>query len=89
MPGHEIIIRSVELKSKTLDLKTEFSEPVYIETADGDFFDAYKMVFDSLDESKFPPSVKHFKLIVVYELDGQTHDISFKVKRREIGVPIH
>ena len=66
-----------------------FPDETRLDTLDKGFYDAYKVVFEGLDEAKFPPSVKDFDIIVDYEIDGRAYDIAFNIVRREIGVPIH
>ena len=87
--SYEVVLKTVDLKSKRLNLKRQINEPLRLDTLDKGFYDAYKVVFEGLDEAKFPPSVKDFDIIVDYEIDGQASDIAFNIVRREIGVPIH
>jgi len=87
--GREVVLKTVGLKSKRLNLTRQINEPLRLDKLDKGFYDAYKVVFDGLDEANFPRSVKNFDLIVNYEIDGRVYDVEFDVIRREIGVPIH
>ena len=87
--GQKLVIETVDLKSRTLNLSKNFTDEYFFETESNGIFKASKLVFESLPRESFPKTVTKVDVSVNYRLNDASHTVLFVLDRYEFPAPIH